>query len=150
MSTKTFSFEVNRTSSAEAATLFKLVSDGANWSEWAKPVVPSSEWVTQGEPAPGGVGAIRKLGVGRLGIKEQTTAYEQDRLHAYELLTPGPVRNYRAEVRLTPRAEGGTDIRWSGKFDERIPGTGKIAQRALSGVITQLITKLIKAAERTS
>ncbi|MGH3951486.1 MAG: SRPBCC family protein, partial [Pseudonocardiaceae bacterium] len=68
----------------------------------------------------------------------------------YKLLTPGPVNNYRAEVRLTPRADGGTDVRWSGTFDERIPGTGKIAQRALNGAISQLATKLVRAAERRS
>lgn len=150
MSSKTFSFEINRTSNADAATLFQLVSDGARWSDWAKPVVPSSEWVTEGDPAPGGVGAIRKLGLGPLGVKEQTTAYEQDRLHAYALLTPGPVNNYRGEVRLTPRQEGGTDIRWTGRFEERIPGTGKFAKRALNGLISQLATKLVSAAERRS
>jgi len=32
MSGREFSFEVNRTSSAPAATLFRLVADGANWS----------------------------------------------------------------------------------------------------------------------
>lgn len=150
MPPKRFTFEVNRTSRADAATLFKLVSDGARWSDWAKPVVPSSAWVTEGDPAPGGVGAIRKLGVGPVGVQEQTTAYEQDRLHAYALLTPGPVNNYRAEVRFTPRAEGGTDVRWSGSFDERIPGTGKLAQRAFNGLISQLATKLVSAAERRS
>lgn len=150
MPAKKFTFEVNRSSAADAATLFRLVSDGARWSDWAKPVIPASSWVTEGDPAPGGVGAIRKLGAGPLGVKEQTTAYEQNRLHAYALLTPGPVNNYRAEVRLTPRAEGGTDIRWTGAFEEKIPGTGKIAQKAFTGLISKIADKLVSAAEKSS
>ena len=42
MSGRTFSFEVNRTSTAPAATLFRLVADGGNWSTWAKPIVVSA------------------------------------------------------------------------------------------------------------
>ena len=41
MSGRTFSFEVNRTSGAPPATLFRLESDGARWSEWAKPLIAS-------------------------------------------------------------------------------------------------------------
>ncbi|MQA63518.1 MAG: SRPBCC family protein [Actinophytocola sp.] len=149
MSAKSFTFEVNRSSSAAPEKLFALVSDGSRWPEWAKPLVVSGSMVTEGNPAPGGVGAIRKLGVGPVGVKEQTTAYEQDRLHAYAMLTPGPAKDYRAEVRLTPREDGGTDLRWTGKFNEGVPGTGKIVQRSLSKLIGTFATKLVKAAERT-
>lgn len=148
MPAESFTFEVTRTSNADAATLFALVSDGARWSEWAKPLVASSSLVKPGADAPNGVGAIRKLGAGPVGVKEETTAYEPDRRHAYKLLTPGPVSNYQAEVRLEPRAGGGTQLTWRGTFDERVPGTGKIAQRGLAKFIGAVADKAIKAAER--
>lgn len=148
MSGKTFTFQVNRTSSAPAGELFALVSDGSRWSEWAKPLVPNSTWAKHGDPAPAGVGAIRKLGVGKFGVKEETTAHEQDRLHAYRLITPGPVKDYHAEVRFTPRQDGGTDLVWTGTATERIPGTAKLAERTLHKLIDQLASKLVKAAER--
>jgi hypothetical protein len=44
MSGRTFSFEINRTTSAPAATLFRLETDGGRWSEWAKPIVVQSSW----------------------------------------------------------------------------------------------------------
>lgn len=147
MAARSFSFELHRTSSAEAPVLFAMVSDGARWSEWAAPLVPSSQLVIEGDPAPGGVGAIRKLGIGPLGVREQTVKHEQDRLHGYALLSSAPMRDYRAEVRLTPREGGGTDITWSGTLIELIPGTGAALERSLRALLSRLATKLARAGE---
>ena len=78
MSGRKFSFEINRTTSAPAATLFRLVTDGANWSDWAKPLVIQSSWARQGDPAPAGVGAVRKIGMWPFLVQEETVEYEQD------------------------------------------------------------------------
>lgn len=148
MSANSFSFAVERSSKAGAEKLFALVSDGSRWPEWAGKLVGSGSMIAKGDPTPAGIGAVRKLGVGPVGVKEKTTAYEQDRLHAYTLLTPGPIKNYHAQVRLTPRADGGTDLTWAGSFDEAIPGTGKVVQRVMSKLIGTFATKLVRAAER--
>jgi polyketide cyclase/dehydrase/lipid transport protein len=98
MSGRKFSFEINRTSSAPAATLFRLVADGANWSKWAKPIVRHSSWARQGDPAPGGVGSIRKVGMWPLLVQEETVAYEPDHRHAYKLVgPPTPAKDYSGE-----------------------------------------------------
>jgi hypothetical protein len=151
MSGRKFSFEINRTSSAPAATLFRLVADGGNWSSWAKPIVVSSSWVRQGDPAPGGVGAIRKIGMWPVLVQEETVEYEQDRRHVYKLVgPPSPARDYSAEVVLTPNTLGGTDIRWTGSFTEGVPGTGPVMRAALGGAIRFFAGRLVKAAERES
>jgi hypothetical protein len=151
MAGRKFSFEVNRTSSAPAATLFRLVSDGANWSSWGKPIVLSSSWARQGDPAPGGVGAIRKIGTWPVLVQEETVEYEQDRRHAYKLIgPPSPARDYSAEVVFTPNAAGGTDIRWTGSFIEGVPGTGPLMRAVLGGAIRFFADRLVKAAERES
>ncbi len=150
MSDRKFSFEVNRTSTAPAATLFRLVADGANWSKWAKPIVVQSSWARQGEPAPGGVGAIRKLGMWPVLVQEETVAYEQDRRHAYKMVGASPVKDYFAEVVLTPNPAGGTDIHWAGSFTEKVPGTGPAMRAALGGAVAFFAGRLVKAAERES
>ncbi len=107
MSGRKFSFEVNKTTSAPPEIVFRLVADGANWKDWAKPIVVQSSWARQGDPAPGGVGAIRKVGMFPVFVQEETVEYEQDRRHAYKLVGPRqPVNDYRAEVVLTPTASG--------------------------------------------
>ena len=148
MSGKKFSFQVNRTSTASAATIFRLVADGGNWSKWAKPIVAQSGWARQGDPAPGGIGAIRKLGAWPLFVQEETVAYEQDRLHAYKMVGSSPVQDYLGEVVLTPNPSGGTDISWSGSFTERLAGTGPAMRAALGGAVGFFAGRLVQAAER--
>jgi hypothetical protein len=151
MAGRKFSFEVNRTSSAPAATLFRLLSDGANWSSWAKPIVLSSTWAREGDPAPGGVGAIRKIGLWPVLVQEETVEYEQDRRHAYKLVgSPSPVKDYVGEVVFAPNAAGGTDIRWTGSFTEGVPGTGRLMRAALGGAVGFLAGRLVKGAEGES
>ena len=151
MSDKTFSFVVNRTSTAPAATLFRLEADGSQWSKWGKPLAIQSGWVRQGDPSPGGIGAIRKVGVWPFFVQEETIEYEQDRRHVYELIAPpSPAKGYRAEFLLTPNASGGTDIRWSGSFTEGVPGTGRMMLAGMHAAIRFFSRRLVKAAERES
>jgi hypothetical protein len=148
---RNYSFEINRTSTAPAATLFRLVADGANWSQWAKPIVVHSSWARQGDPAPGGIGAIRKVGMWPVYVQEETVEYEQDRRHAYKLVGPStPAKDYAGEVVLTPNAAGGTDIRWTGSFTEGVRGTGPLMRAAMGGAVRFFAGRLVKAAERES
>jgi hypothetical protein len=149
MSGRKFTFEVNKTTSAPAATVFRLVTDGGNWSTWAKPIVASSSWARQGDPAPGGIGAIRKLGMWPVFVQEETVEYEQDRRHVYKLVgKPQPADDYHGEVVLTPTPAGGTDIRWSGSFNEKVRGTGPAVKAAMGGAVKFFAGKLVTAAER--
>lgn len=149
MTGKMFSFEINRTTSAPAATLFRLETDGARWSEWAKPLIVQSNWEQEGDPVPAGVGAVRKVGMWPMLMREKTVAYEQDRRHVYAQIGPPlPAKDYHAELLLTPNAAGGTDLRWTGSFTEGLPGTGPVMLIFLRGVVQFLSRRLVKAAER--
>jgi hypothetical protein len=52
------------------------------------------------------------------------------------------------EVKLSPNAAGGTDIRWSGSFVEKVPGTGPLVRTAYRGVVRFYARRLVKVAER--
>jgi Polyketide cyclase / dehydrase and lipid transport len=147
MPAKTFSFEVKRVSTAPAATLFGLETDGGRWSTWGKPLIVQSRWERWADPA-GAVGAIRRVGLWPVLMYEETVEYEQDRRHVYTFARSAPVRGYRAEVLFTPTASGGTELCWRGSFIEKIPGTGPVAQRLLRGAIVILSARLVRAAER--
>ncbi|GAA2988951.1 Polyketide cyclase / dehydrase and lipid transport [Actinokineospora diospyrosa] len=145
---RTFAFEISTSSSANASTLFALVSDGNRWSEWARPVVAESFMEREGDPAPGGVGAIRVLGRKPVLVREETVEYEQDRRHAYVLRSASPVKDYRGEVTFVPRDGGGTDLVWRISFIERVPGTGSVLRAGLRTFIQDLAKRLVQAAER--
>lgn len=148
MAGRRFSVRVAARSSAAPAVLFRLVADGGRWSEWAGTLSPRSSWERQGDPRPGGIGAVRRLGLWPVVVREETVAYEQDRLHGYALRTPAPMRDYRGEVTFEARADGGTEVVWRGTFTELIPGTGGVVQRTLLLLLSSLTRRLIRAAER--
>ena len=141
------SFVVETTSAGTPQEVFAIVADGAGWSRWAGPLVPRSRWECEGDPAPGGVGAVRRLGLGPLASREQVTAYEPGRLLAYRLLNGGPVRDYRATVELSEAPGGGTVVRWTGGFDRAVPGTAALGRWALGRVVHGLAHRLAAAAE---
>ena len=149
MPDRKYSFEVTRTSSAPPAVLFRLETDGAGWSKWAGPTIVQSSWERQGDPAPGGLGAIRKVGMWPVLMREETVEYEQDRKHVYTFVGKGPAKDYRAAVVFTPNAAGGTDLKWSGSFsDGAIPGTGPVVLAIMRNTIQGVSKRLVEAAER--
>lgn len=146
MTARTFSFEVTRTSTAPPSALFRLETDGAHWSDWAKPLIVVSRWDRWADPV-GGVGAIRAVGTWPLLTREETLEYEPDRRHVYTFSGPAPVRDYRAEVLFEPEGSG-TRLTWRGSFQEKVPGTGPVVLAGLRAAIKYLSTRLVRAAER--
>ncbi|MGH3630221.1 MAG: SRPBCC family protein, partial [Sciscionella sp.] len=147
MAATPFTFEVSMHSSAPAHALFAAISDARTWEQWAKPVVLRSFFERRGEPAPGGVGAVRALGLKPILIKEEVTEHVEGRRHGYKLITPSPMRDYTGLVELTS-TDSGTDIRWSGRFSERIPGTGPALRSAMRALIKLFAGKVVRYVEQ--
>jgi hypothetical protein len=144
---RTYSYEVNRTSTAPPSALFELETDGTRWSEWGRPLILQSRWARRGDTEPSGVGAIREVGLWPVLIREETIEYEPGRRHVYAFAGFALVKNYRAEVFFTPTASGGTHLRWTGTFTEPFRGAGPAIAAGLRGVIGLLAAQLVKAAE---
>ncbi|MET8846533.1 SRPBCC family protein [Amycolatopsis sp. NPDC004625] len=142
-----YSFEVNRTSTAPPSALFALEADGPRWAEWGKPLIVQARWARRGTDDPDGVGAVREVGLWPVLIREETVEYEPGRKHVYTFFGANPIKDYRAEVRFTPTASGGTDLRWTGSFTEPVRGSGPVLAATLRAVIRLFSAKLVKAAE---
>jgi uncharacterized protein YndB with AHSA1/START domain len=135
------SYEVSASSSAPPDVVFAVLADGAGWREWAGPLIRHSSWEREGTPAPGGVGAIRKVGSWPVYGREEIVEYEPPQRLAYTILSGQPVRNYVAVVEMTPQGAG-TAIRWTASFDPKIPGTGSILRRLFTAIIGSLAKHL--------
>jgi uncharacterized protein YndB with AHSA1/START domain len=141
-----FSYEVTARSAAPPARVFALLADATSWPEWAGPLIGHGSWDREGTPAPGGVGAIRRLGRAPVFAREEIVAYEPPSHHAYTIVAGNPVRNYRADVHLD--AEGtGTRITWRGTFDPLVPGTGALLNAFYRRVIGSTAQRLAAHAE---
>ena len=127
-------FQVEASSAAPPETVFALLADGPSWQRWAGPLIRRAWWDREGNPAPGGVGAVRKLGAPPLFSREEIVEYDPPRLLAYTMLSGQPVRDYRADVRLVPEGTG-TRIEWAATFRPRIPGTGRFMRWYLGAIV---------------
>lgn len=128
---ETYDFTVHAVAPPEV--VFAVLADATRWHEWAGFSVATSEWEREGDPAPGGVGAIRRLGRAPMYGREQITEYDAPVHMAYTILSGIPVHGYHADVDLLADATG-TTIRWSGAFEPKVPGTG-----ALLGVVLRRV-----------
>jgi uncharacterized protein YndB with AHSA1/START domain len=141
------SYEVTARSSAPPERVFELLADATSWPRWAGPVIAQGSWEREGDPAPGGIGAIRKLGRWPMFGREQVVVSDPPSHHAYTMLSGNPVSNYRADVALTPDG-GGTLITWSATFEPRIPGTGRLLERVYRALIGSFAHRLARYAEQ--
>jgi uncharacterized protein YndB with AHSA1/START domain len=113
------SWEIVEESSAPVDAVWALLADARGWSRWAR--FARSELLHEGTPTPDGVGALRSFGTGPFRSQEEVVEFEPPNHLAYEIRKGMPITGYRADVRLEPRAAGGTTIRWSSSFDHARP-----------------------------
>jgi hypothetical protein len=126
-------------SSADAGAVYALLADGATWPTWSP--IDSFTLERPGDTAREGVGAIRVFRTGRITSRERLVELVPGRRLSYVLLSGLPLRDYRADVDLTPNGTG-TDIRWRSSFTAKIPGTGWLYRRQLGRFIQRMVDGL--------
>jgi uncharacterized protein YndB with AHSA1/START domain len=160
----THSFIVTRVANAPREKVWALFADGARWKDWAGVVKSSLE--RKGVPAPDGVGAIRRLGPSPFASREEVVVWEPPSHLGYVILSGMPVRNYRADIRLTERVGGAvgaaedvgasgtskvtTVIEWSATFDPKVPGTGALLKVGLGAILGRFAKRAARYAEKRS
>lgn len=139
--------ELERTTTASPETVWRWLADASSWSEWTR--LSRTVLEREGDPAPDGIGAIRKFSRAGGSSREEVVAFDPPRHFAYELRSGLPIRNYRADVTLTPNGSG-TRITWHSEFDRRYPGSGALMQRFIRFVLSDIADSLVRQAERTA
>ena len=134
--------EAEGVAQAAPQVVWELVADADRYRQWGP-------WSASGYHSPGdqdGVGAIRWFRYGRTTTVEKVLESEPGRRLVYTVVKGIPVRNYRAEVTLTPQGQG-THIRWSATWDRTL--AGRIVHRQLRSIYPGIVSDLIAAADST-
>jgi uncharacterized protein YndB with AHSA1/START domain len=139
------SYDVRAHSPASKEQLFALLADATTWSRWAGPMIRHSSWAREGDPPPCGVGAVRRLGSRHFGTREQILEFDPPHYLAYTILSPMPIRDYRAIVSLDTDG-GGTRITWAAAFEPIVPGTGRVLAWVLGKVVGAMAVRLARYA----
>jgi uncharacterized protein YndB with AHSA1/START domain len=140
--------EAEQIAAAASDDVWALISDATTYPQWG----PWSEgaYRSAGDASPRGPGAVywlrsaRRYGLLRPVSVEKILEAEEGRRLAYTVIGGIPVRNYRADITLTPAA-GGTQIRWAASFDQTL--AGRLVHRSLRRLYPQIVASLAAAAE---
>ncbi len=109
--------DIRKTAEAPPAAVWQLLGDSASWPSWTPIDVAEIEQPGDRD----GLGEIRTFKTGRITVREEIVERRPERRLSYRLLSGLAVRDYRADIDLTPRA-GGTEIRWHTTFRAKVPG----------------------------
>jgi len=134
---------------AEAVTasgvdeVWALVSDANTYPEWGPWNAGGYRPATDG---PSRIGDIQWFRFGRRTVSvEEILEIDAPRRLVYRVVKGIPVRNYRAEVTLTPSAWG-TTVRWSATWDNTL--LGRLVHRKLVQLYPEIVNALVAAADR--
>ena len=128
----TSGFRVERVTPVAPELIYSLLAEAPAWKDWA-PLVSYSELIRQGTPDPLGAGAV---------LEARPPHYQ-----CYTAVRGIPVSHYRGEVHLDS-VDGGTRLVWTGTFEPRIPGSGRLLATLLRLAIGAIATRAIAVAGR--
>jgi uncharacterized protein YndB with AHSA1/START domain len=140
--------EAERITRAAPEAVWALVSDATRYPQWGP--WSAAGYQRPGDTSPRGAGAVQWLRSSRRAYLrypvsiEKILEAEEGRRLAYTVIGGIPVRDYHAEVTLTPTADG-THVRWAASWDATL--AGRIVRRALRTLYPQIVADLVTAAE---
>ena len=138
-----------RTARATPEAIWALVSDANRYPQWGP--WSAGGYQRPGDSSPRGPGAVQWLRSSHRAYLRYATTIEKileaedGRQLVYTVIGGIPVRNYRAEVTLTPVADG-TRVRWAATWDATLGG--RIVLRTLRKIYPQIVADLAAAAEK--
>jgi uncharacterized protein YndB with AHSA1/START domain len=136
--------EAEGTTLAAVDAVWALVADANTYAQWGPWHDGGYDPAAEGPSRPGCVQWFR--------FGRRTTSVERilevDPPHkiVYTVERGIPVKNYRAEVILTPSDPSGTSIRWAATWESTL--TGRLVHRRLQTVYRQVMDALVAAADR--
>jgi uncharacterized protein YndB with AHSA1/START domain len=134
--------EAKGTTRATPEVVWSLVANAnlyPQWGPWDDGGYETGD--SQGEH---GVGSIQWFSTGRTKSVERIVELEENRRLVYVVVRGIPVRNYRAEISLTP-TDAGTDVRWVATWDKTL--LGRLVHRKLRTFYPEMMLDLIAAAD---
>ena len=135
--------EAEGTTIADVATVWALLADANSYPHWGP-------WNDGGYDPPGKgpshPGSIQWFRFGRRTTSvERILEVDPPTRMAYTVERGIPVKNYRAEVTLTPNVPSGTSIRWTATWEGTL--RSRLVHRKLQTVYRQVMDALVAATD---
>jgi uncharacterized protein YndB with AHSA1/START domain len=139
------SFTFTREIAAPADVVFGVLTDHRRYADLTP--LRKSVLEREGDPAPNGVGAIRKLTAVGPALREEVIAYEPPSRFSYTLLSGLPVRDHVGTVELTPNGSGTTMV-YAVRTHPTVPVAGAVVVAAVKQGVKGLVDGVVAESER--
>lgn len=132
--------DIDYESRLPVSRLFEQLADHNNLSKvFGVPV----RRVREGETSLNGIGSVRKIGLGPLGVEETVTNVVADELIDYRISKGGfPLKNHRGRMTFSEASDGGSRVDWTIEFDSQLPVAGTVMKLVLGQAIRQGLKRL--------
>ena len=140
------SIHVTRTIPAPAEEIFDRLTDHANYDLFRG--INGSELVREGEPAPNGVGALRRIKVRPITFEEEITAYERPARLDYLIVKVNvPFKHDGGSITLSPDP-GGTRVDWRSSFSVPMRVVGGAQELVWQPMLARGFSRVLEDVER--
>lgn len=124
---------------APIETVFAAVTDHGRMGEWLAGAKVSL--VREGDPAPNGLGAVRRVGVGGAEVDEAVCHWKAPTEMDYQVVRGGPLRDHLGQIRLQSATDGGTDLHYTIRYTVPWTAGGPIVGHLLRLILTRQLGK---------
>jgi len=131
---------VRHTYRSDPATVYEALSEHENLGPVMNAKVTR---VNDGESSRNGVGSTRRLKIGPVAFEETVTAAEPYSLIEYTITKGTPMRGHWGVQRLTPTADGGTELDYRIGFDAPAPGMAALVGKVITIQLNRGLGKLV-------
>lgn len=140
----TYTIEIDETFDVPRNRVFALFADHKRFGKLLGAPVKRIRDSDQADP--NGLGSVRKIGIGPVGLEETVIAFEPDALIEYTITSLSPIRNHIGRIRFQEAGTGRTRVNYTITFEDIVPFTGKVVSVALEQGIRKGIKRVPKLA----
>lgn len=126
----THTIEIDETFDLPRHTVFALFADHGRFGRLLGAPVKRIRDSDQADP--NGIGSVRWIGLGPIGVEETVTSFEPDSLIEYAITSFSPVKNHFGRIRFNSPSENQTRVQYTIHFEDSIPLTGALVKSALN------------------
>lgn len=139
-----YTIEIDETFDVPRSKVFALFAEHERFGKLLG--APAKRIKDSDQADPNGIGSVRKIGIGPIGLEETVVGFEPDSLIEYTITSMSPIRNHFGRIRFEDTPEGKTRINYTISFDDVIPFTGRLVQSALEQGIRKGIKRVPRLA----
>jgi uncharacterized protein YndB with AHSA1/START domain len=137
---------VTRTIDAPVEEVFDLLADHAHYDRFRG--IRGSELLSEGEPPPNGLGAMRLVLIGPLRFEEEITGFERPTKLDYLIVDINtPLEHRGGQIRLS-QAGGATTVVWRSEFRVPVPVIGPVMEVAWLIALRRGFRRVLEDVER--